>query len=195
MFAIFDHAALEQATAAGVARYKHAIPGSTKRQSPHWNADIVEQMVNERPDDVGGDASPSSPPRSACRRRTSRAPWRATTRGVGGGRDIDYLEGRRLPRTHRHPAVLRRRAAPGHRGVDGLWPAHRPRRRRVRDETAGPSPACSPPASAPAAWSAPSTSAAATTTPTASCSVASREPLRPPRCRAPSDLRRLVLGR
>ncbi len=44
-YAVFDHAILETATAAGVARYKHAIPGSTKRQSPHWNLDIVEQMV------------------------------------------------------------------------------------------------------------------------------------------------------
>jgi succinate dehydrogenase/fumarate reductase flavoprotein subunit len=43
-FAIFDHAVLERATEAGVARYKHSIPGSTKRQSPHWNLDIIEQM-------------------------------------------------------------------------------------------------------------------------------------------------------
>ena len=47
VFAIFDHAALLAATALGVARYKHAIPGSSKRQSPHWNADIVEQMVKD----------------------------------------------------------------------------------------------------------------------------------------------------
>jgi fumarate reductase flavoprotein subunit len=45
VFAVFDRAALDKATAAGVARYKHAIPGSSKRQSPHWNADIVDQMV------------------------------------------------------------------------------------------------------------------------------------------------------
>jgi succinate dehydrogenase/fumarate reductase flavoprotein subunit len=45
VYAVFDRPALEKATAAGVARYKHAIPGSSKRQSPHWNADIVEQMV------------------------------------------------------------------------------------------------------------------------------------------------------
>jgi fumarate reductase flavoprotein subunit len=45
VYAVFDRAALEKATAAGVARYKHAIPGSSKRQSPHWNADIVDQMV------------------------------------------------------------------------------------------------------------------------------------------------------
>jgi flavocytochrome c len=47
IYAIFDRAALELATAAGVARYKHAIPGSSKRQSPHWNLDVVEQMVKE----------------------------------------------------------------------------------------------------------------------------------------------------
>ncbi len=45
VFAICDHAILEQATAEGVARYKQTVPGSTKRQSPHWNLDIVEQMV------------------------------------------------------------------------------------------------------------------------------------------------------
>jgi succinate dehydrogenase/fumarate reductase flavoprotein subunit len=28
-----------------VARYKHKIPGSTKRQSPHWNEDVIKQMV------------------------------------------------------------------------------------------------------------------------------------------------------
>ena len=47
VFAIFDRAALEAATTAGVARYKHSIPGSSKRQSPHWNTDIVEQMVKD----------------------------------------------------------------------------------------------------------------------------------------------------
>lgn len=44
-FAVFDDDVLQRATAAGIARYKQTIPGSTKRQSPHWNADIVEQMV------------------------------------------------------------------------------------------------------------------------------------------------------
>ena len=46
-YAIFDHRTLVDATALGVARYKHAIPGSTKKQSPHWNVDVVEQMVAE----------------------------------------------------------------------------------------------------------------------------------------------------
>jgi flavocytochrome c len=46
-YAIFDQAALDEATFAGVARYKQKVPGSTKKQSPHWNADIIEAMVAE----------------------------------------------------------------------------------------------------------------------------------------------------
>ena len=46
-FAICDRATLEAATDAGIARYKQAIPGSSKRQSPHWTTDIVDQMVRE----------------------------------------------------------------------------------------------------------------------------------------------------
>jgi fumarate reductase flavoprotein subunit len=46
-YAVFDDAALTAATAAGVARYKQQIPGSTKKQSPHWNADVIEQMVRD----------------------------------------------------------------------------------------------------------------------------------------------------
>jgi flavocytochrome c len=44
-YVIFDRATLDEATAAGVARYKQKVPGSTKKQSPHWNTDIVESMV------------------------------------------------------------------------------------------------------------------------------------------------------
>ena len=44
-YALFDQAAIDEATAAGVARYKQRVPGSTKKQSPHWNADIVSAMV------------------------------------------------------------------------------------------------------------------------------------------------------
>jgi succinate dehydrogenase/fumarate reductase flavoprotein subunit len=47
VFAICDRATLESATAAGVARYKQMIPGSSKRQSPHWTTDIVDQMVSD----------------------------------------------------------------------------------------------------------------------------------------------------
>ena len=46
-FAIFDHRRLVEATELGVARYKQTIPGSTKRQSPHWNLDIIEMMQKE----------------------------------------------------------------------------------------------------------------------------------------------------
>jgi len=44
-YVIFDRATLDDATAVGVARYKQKVPGSTKKQSPHWNTDIVESMV------------------------------------------------------------------------------------------------------------------------------------------------------
>ena len=46
-FAIFDHRRLVEATELGVARYKQSIPGSTKKQSPHWNLDIIEMMQKE----------------------------------------------------------------------------------------------------------------------------------------------------
>jgi fumarate reductase flavoprotein subunit len=46
-FAIFDHRRLVEATELGVARYKQSIPGSTKKQSPHWNLDIIEMMMKE----------------------------------------------------------------------------------------------------------------------------------------------------
>jgi succinate dehydrogenase/fumarate reductase flavoprotein subunit len=46
-WAVFDHATLVSATEAGTARYKQHVPGSTKKQSPHWNLDVVESMVRE----------------------------------------------------------------------------------------------------------------------------------------------------
>ncbi|MBI1350397.1 MAG: FAD-dependent oxidoreductase [Actinomycetales bacterium] len=46
-FAILDHRRLVEATELGVARYKQAIPGSTKKQSPHWNLDVFELMMRE----------------------------------------------------------------------------------------------------------------------------------------------------
>ncbi len=46
-FAIFDHRRLVEATELGVARYKQSIPGSTKKQSPHWNLDVIELMLKE----------------------------------------------------------------------------------------------------------------------------------------------------
>lgn len=44
-WAICDHATLAGATSSGVARYKQAIPGSSKRQSPHWTTDVMELML------------------------------------------------------------------------------------------------------------------------------------------------------
>lgn len=46
-FAILDHQRLVEATELGVARYKQSIPGSTKKQSPHWNLDVFELMMKE----------------------------------------------------------------------------------------------------------------------------------------------------
>jgi flavocytochrome c len=46
-FAICDRATLEAATTRGIARYKQMIPGSTKRQSPHWTTDVIDQMVKD----------------------------------------------------------------------------------------------------------------------------------------------------
>ena len=46
-FAILDHRRLVEATELGVARYKQSIPGSTKKQSPHWNLDVFELMIRE----------------------------------------------------------------------------------------------------------------------------------------------------
>jgi len=45
VFALLDHAVLE-AAAHGSARYKQLIPGA-KNRSPHWNLDVIEQMVAE----------------------------------------------------------------------------------------------------------------------------------------------------
>lgn len=45
VYALLDHAALE-ATASGTARYKQLIPGA-KNRSPHWNLDVIDQMVKE----------------------------------------------------------------------------------------------------------------------------------------------------
>jgi flavocytochrome c len=46
-FAIFDHRSIVEATELGVARYKQSIPGSSKRQSPHWNLDVIDLMLKE----------------------------------------------------------------------------------------------------------------------------------------------------
>ena len=46
-FAIYDHRTLEEATRLGTARYKQMIPGSSKKQSPHWTLDVIEPMLKE----------------------------------------------------------------------------------------------------------------------------------------------------
>jgi fumarate reductase flavoprotein subunit len=73
-FAIFDQVALDEATAAGVARYKQQVPGSTKKQSPHWNADVVEAMVRsgrvQRAADPGA-RHPLTLPLTTSRRRST----------------------------------------------------------------------------------------------------------------------------
>ena len=65
-FAIFDHRTLEEATRLGTARYKQTIPGSSKKQSPHWNLDVIELMLKEgkvhRAHSVGGLATPIGVP-------------------------------------------------------------------------------------------------------------------------------------
>lgn len=44
-WAICDHGTLAAATTSGIARYKQSIPGSSKRQSPHWTTDVMELML------------------------------------------------------------------------------------------------------------------------------------------------------
>ena len=85
-YAIFDQAVLDAATAAGVARYKQKIPGSTKKQSPHWNADIVAAMVEEgkvhRADSIAELAAALGLPADQLEARSTRynaAPARART--------------------------------------------------------------------------------------------------------------------
>ena len=84
-YVIFDRAALDEATAAGVARYKQRVPGSTKKQSPHWNTDIVESMVTAGKVHRAG-PSLSWPRGSPCPQNTWRRPSSGTTRPWRRGR-------------------------------------------------------------------------------------------------------------
>jgi fumarate reductase flavoprotein subunit len=90
-FAIFDQAALDEATAAGIARYKQQVPGSTKRQSPHWNADIVEAMVKEgkvrRAATLGELAAALGVPEDHLQGTVERL-----NQSVDAGEDVDYLK-------------------------------------------------------------------------------------------------------
>jgi succinate dehydrogenase/fumarate reductase flavoprotein subunit len=90
-YAVFDDAALTAATAAGVARYKQQIPGSTKKQSPHWNSDVIEQMVAagkvHRADTVEALATALGLPEEAFRGTVARH-----NAQVAAGEDTDYLK-------------------------------------------------------------------------------------------------------
>jgi fumarate reductase flavoprotein subunit len=90
-FAIFDHRALVDATALGVARYKQSIPGSTKRQSPHWNVDVIEMMLGEgkvqRAETIAGLASAIDVPAEHLKATVDRV-----NQLVDLGEDQDYLK-------------------------------------------------------------------------------------------------------
>lgn len=90
-FAVFDSAALTAATAAGVARYKQLVPGSTKKQSPHWNTDVVEQMVAagkvHRTDSLTALAAALRLPAAAFEGTVARH-----NQQVAAGEDGDYLK-------------------------------------------------------------------------------------------------------
>lgn len=90
-YVIFDQAALDEATAAGIARYKQRIPGSTKKQSPHWNTDIVESMVTagkvHRAKSVAELAARSALPAEHLQTTVARY-----NDAVAAGEDFDYLK-------------------------------------------------------------------------------------------------------
>lgn len=90
-YAIFDHARLVEATNLGVARYKQSIPGSTKKQSPHWNLDIIEMMLKEgkvhRAESLEELASEIAVPVDHLASTVSRV-----NQLVELGEDIDYLK-------------------------------------------------------------------------------------------------------
>ncbi len=96
-----------------MARYKHAIPGSSKRQSPHWNADIVDQMVADG--------------RMTSRRQRRRAGRSARAaagepRGDGGAATTRTSQQGATPSTSRTPAFLEPIATPPFYGAE-LRPA------------------------------------------------------------------------
>ncbi len=90
-FAIFDHTALIDATALGVARYKQSIPGSTKKQSPHWNMEIIDMMLAEgkvhRSDSFDGLADAIDVPVDHLRATVDRV-----NELVALQEDVDYLK-------------------------------------------------------------------------------------------------------
>ena len=126
-FAIFDQVALDEATAAGVARYKQQVPGSTKKQSPHWNADVVEAMVRSgrvhRADTIPGLAASLGLPPGHLQATVDRA-----NDCADDGRGRRLPQGPEVPPAHRQRALLRRGGPTGDGLLHGLRAAHRPRR-------------------------------------------------------------------
>lgn len=90
-YAIFDHTRLVEATELGVARYKQSIPGSTKKQSPHWNLDIIEMMLKEgkvhRTDSLGDLAASIGVPAGHLQATVDRV-----NQLVELHEDVDYLK-------------------------------------------------------------------------------------------------------
>lgn len=90
-YAIFDHAALTEATEAGVAHYKQQVPGSTKKQSPHWNADVIERMADD-----GTVSRANSVAELAASLRVPADHLTATVArhnaATAAGEDVDYLK-------------------------------------------------------------------------------------------------------
>ena len=91
VFAICDRPTLEAATQKGIARYKQTIPGSTKRQSPHWTTDIIDQMVRggrvQSADSIDALADALDLPK---RELTGTIAW--YNRGVDAGDDDEFAK-------------------------------------------------------------------------------------------------------
>lgn len=90
-WAVLDHRTLVAATEAGTARYKQHVPGSTKKQSPHWNLDVVEAMVRSgtvvRADTIGELAEATGLPGRALAGTLDRY-----NAAVAAGEDTDHLK-------------------------------------------------------------------------------------------------------
>lgn len=88
-FAIFDSAAIGAATTAVKARYKQTVPGSTKKQSPNWNADVIEEMVRagkvHRADTISDLAEVAGLPPRQLQGAIDRY-----NRGAADGEDVDF---------------------------------------------------------------------------------------------------------
>jgi fumarate reductase flavoprotein subunit len=101
-YAVFDQSELDEATKAGVALYKQKIPGSSKRQSPHWNSDIIEAMVEQgrvhRTDTVPDLAMALGLPPAHLTSSVERYNGQ-----VAAGEDSDYLKDRKFLKAIHQP--------------------------------------------------------------------------------------------